>query len=304
MAMIPSVTRPITPTLRPKILATDDEDVTDAKLDGTSLDLELGRTTARKRYTVSNLTGDGFQRLINAANASTIPLLGTVEPLLGVPLSHISVSHVPGNPHRAHVDLNYGFRETSQGPFDNDPDDNTAPPLIDIIVVLEAHETAFDVNGVLLEAPEMTGPDVEPPDEPETFDAQPGRAQLLMPSTTIVARRRERRSPGQEKAPRFNGRVNGTRVFADAPHYWMAKIEGSSDDGGLTYNVTYTFKRNVFTWLLLLVQQGKDGRPRKGVTLPAAKEPGAAGNGSKYWQLYRDDEFRDLQLPSWFFGAG
>lgn len=277
--------------------------------DSHSLEVTPTGIIGRAKWAIGELSGsDDFERLIKAAQHRAIPRLGALEPKLRIPVTSIVAKQVDGQPTVATVEVTWGTPQ-GDGGFINDPDDPEAVPTIEIDTILEPHETAFDADGNLIETStfyeqrkifDEDGNHIG--NEAVNVGTQTARLEILLPATTIVYRRLERESPGLWKAPRFNGRVNGSVVFGDPAHFWLCRIRGDSEDDGRTWKVTYVFKRNVFSWLGLVVYRDKDDKPGNGVTLPSSKTPNATGNGSKYVPVYKADDFRELGLPNFLFG--
>jgi hypothetical protein len=70
----------------------------------------------------------------------------------------------------------------------------------------------------------------------------------LTPEVTLTYRAREPESPAF-KARTFTGAVNSREAFGDPPGTWLCTaIRGESDDGGLTYLVTYAFQHAAEGW--------------------------------------------------------
>ncbi|KKL74799.1 hypothetical protein LCGC14_2061310, partial [marine sediment metagenome] len=128
---------------------------------------------------------------------------------------------------------------------------------------------------------------------------QAGDVETTADMVTIIARRRERVSPGLVKAPTYTNTINSGSVFGDLKHIWKCAISGSTDDGGDTWNVVYEFQRNwPDTWNPVIVWRDPEtGKPGIDVTRPADRYPPSEGNGSKVVQLRRSTNFRNLQLP-------
>lgn len=283
-----------------------------------SMTIEQARDGLRasRTYLVEDLKGDGFHRLMAAIRAPDTPRLNTIDPVLSVLVTSLRATLVPGMTDAAHVTINYGERREAPN-FDNDPDDTEAMPQIEIVSTLESVRTAFDANGKLLVIDNYIK-DPLPPGEPgpptPPQAPQGGEVEFMLPMHTVILHRREAESPGLWKSPRFSGAINATLVFrspygpGDPKHMWIANVNGYSDDGGVTYNVTYAFQRNPETWNVVIVYRDPEtGQPGKDATKPGNMIPdgetGAEpGNGSKVARIYPVDEFRDLQLPTNFFG--
>jgi hypothetical protein len=100
--------------------------------------------------------------------------------------------------------------------------------------------------------------------------------------------RREGFSPAF-KSRNFVGRTNSGTWGGDPPGSWLCtRIEGVSDDGGQTFNVTYEFQYNIDTWLATVVFIDPDtGRPPENLI---------EGEGLKQVQVYPRVDFNLLNL--------
>lgn len=303
---------PQRPHLRPQRFVVGD---TTPDLLDPAINLELGQDGCRasRTHLVANLHGDGFARLMAAIQSPEIPRLGSFDPTLYVPVSSLRASLVPECSDAAYVTINYG--EHRQAPdFDNDPNDQEATPQIEIVSNLQSVKTAFDVSRDLLVIDNYIG-EGEPGTSGELEPPQGGEVEYMLVMHTVIAHRREKESPGLWKSPFYSGTLNETTIFAtdygpgDPMDMWLANIDGHSDDGGDTWNVTYTFQRNPDTWNTVIVWRDPEtGLPGGNVVGPRNMIPtGEAGadqnvNGAKVVRIYPRKEFRHLRLPTNFFG--
>lgn len=255
-------------------------------------------------YLVTEIKGvTALQRLHSATRLPGIPTLGTLHPLLNVPVASVRARFIGENfTTEALVEVNYGLVQGGGG-FENEPDDVNAQPQLEILSTLQPVSTVFDVNGAVLvidnyvriirdEAGEPIG------SEPQAN--QLGEVEVAKDFVTIIARRRERISPGASKAPNFTNTINQEPVFGDLRAMWKCVIGGTTDDGGDTWNVVYEFQRNhPDSWHTVIVWHDPEtGLPGADVTRPLLPtSPGSTGNGSKVVQMYPLRNFRQLQLP-------
>ena len=263
-------------------------------------------TSAQEFYHVVGLKGStAVQRLHAAALAPSIPRQGSLNRLLGVPVESVRARFVgEGLWENALVEVSYGLVQGGGG-FDNDPDDPNAAPQIEIISTKQPVTTQFDSGGKLLSIigyqqfpRDADGEIVAGP--PEVKPPQRGTVEVIQDMTTIVARRRERLSPGVGVTRTHNNAINSDRVFGDPKHIWHVNISGTTDDGGATWNVVYEFQRNSpLTWnAVILWTDPETGFPGADVELPPnPTDPGSNANGSIVVRLYRNLAFRELQLP-------
>lgn len=256
-------------------------------------------------YLVEGLEGTtAMQRLESATLAAGIPRLGILSALLSVPVESVRARFVgEGLWEEALVEVNYGLVQGGGG-FDNNPDDPNAVPQIEFISTKQPVTTQFDFNGNLLsivgyeQFPRANGEVIEGP--PEVKPPQHGTVEVIKDMTTIIARRRERTSPGVGVTRTHNDGINNSDVFGDIPMMWHVNISGTTDDGGATWNVVYEFQRNwPDTWNTIIVWiDPETGFPGADVTPPPnPTAPGSKGNGSLVVQHYELVNFRQLNLP-------
>ncbi len=296
---------PVTREPRGRIFTTGDV-TKDTSLGDASVTLSNSAgTSAQEFYLVEGLEGStALQRLQSATLAPGIPKRGVVNAILRVPVDSVRARFVaPGFWEEALVEVNYGLVQGGGG-FDNDPDDSGAAPQLEIISTLQPVTTEFDVSGNLLtidnyeQSPrDATGEIIAGP--PELKAPQGGSVEIVKDFTTIIARRRERSSPGVGITRTHNNGINNDQVFTDDRMIWHVNIAGTTDDGGDTWNVVYEFQRNwPDTWNKVIVWQDPEtGLPGVDVTRPANMTPGSTGNGSKVTRHYRLVNFRELELP-------
>lgn len=255
-------------------------------------------------HRVSGLQGASqIQRLNAATLAPGIPQPGSVDSILGVPVESVRAQFIGKNfETEAYVTVVYGLVQGGGG-FDNDPDDLNALPQIEILSTLQPVTTQFDVNGAVLVIDNYSKPIFDPADpqgDPIGQEPQPsqsGEVESTVDMYTIIARRRERISPGVVKAPTYTNTINADQIFGDPKHFWKCAIGGSTDDGGASWNVVYEFQRNTDTWNIVIVWRDPEtGLPGAGVTRPSNMNPGSTGNGSKVAQMLPATNFRGLEL--------
>lgn len=204
---------------------------------------------------VSGLTGNPAARLRRATQAPGIPRYGHVHPdILFLPVTNIeAVFADKGTSDIAIITITFGFLPAGGAPtyFTNEPSETTVPQL-EILTTVQPSTTEFEIGpaGDKRQIVLATHLPLEEGQEgpPALGKEQSGSVEFQQPMETVRYMRREARSP-QWKARLYVGTINQTGVFDDAPHYWMCtRLDGVSDDGGATFNVTYEFQRNPDTW--------------------------------------------------------
>lgn len=130
-----------------------------------------------------------------------------------------------------------------------------------------------------------------------------GSVRYHSPSTTITYTRRELGSPGTF-ASIYVGAVNSLGVFGDGPGTWLCTgIPGTSNDGGVTYVVTYNFQRSPKIGRKPGTSESFDtAQPWDPLIIQIDKETGdfvknaVMDEGMKIVPVYRRVPFLDLNL--------
>ncbi|KKM25926.1 hypothetical protein LCGC14_1590010, partial [marine sediment metagenome] len=198
---------------------------------------------------VTGLVGPPESKIPDALNAVGMPRYGDPHPspiAAGLPLSIMRADIFESEPDKAIVTLTYQFPTATGGItlFENEPSETTAPQ-IEVTTTLNQLTTNRNVDGNTI-----TVTYVAPIIDPDTGDiigsrpiTQGGEVTIMVPTTTRNYMRREPRDPG-DKAQIYVGTTNSTPVFGDPAGFWLCTgLGGPSDDGGITYNVTYSFQR-------------------------------------------------------------
>ncbi len=182
---------------------------------------------------------DVTAKLPMAMRAPGIPKVGDGHPFLeNLPCQTVEAEPVDGQPSIARVTATYGIQRGGGIIF---------PPEVGVATVEVAGtvtpmQTNFDRFGNPLALEYEVIIDEETGDT--AFEREIATVEVQAPTATVVFRRREGSSPGQFSA-QFVGFVNSRPVFGDERRTWMCtRIDGRSEDGGLTYNVTYEFQRS------------------------------------------------------------
>ncbi len=234
---------------------------------------ELTRTA-----TVTGLSGDPYDMVIDAAGASGMPDIGDGHPSRPeCILRDISLSSVSANA----VELQLVYR-----------DSDTSVSTIEVGSGLTQVETNKDHSGALItleyEYPADYIPD--PTKAGETIE-QGGLVSKMSPETSIVYTRSETASPGSNSR-NYTGKVNTGGWSGDpgaAARTWLCTgITGRSQDYGTTWEVTYTFQYRSDTWdETALFINPDDGKPPQDVV---------SGVGEKVIQVYTAIDFNGLGL--------
>lgn len=163
-----------------------------------------------------------------------------------------------------------------------------APPQIEIGASVQEAETNFDVNGTIITTPYKGKHLNSLGNLVEFSDIGTGTVKFEVPQLVFRYTRREKNSP-QELARNYVGKVNSGFFLGDPSHTWLcARIEGSSDDGGLTYKTVYEFQRAHVDWRATVCYEDPD----------TGKIPNdvAPGNGKVVVEVYEEADFGALGL--------
>lgn len=271
MARLPRQERPIA-----KGGMTVNVDITD----GPSVEITKDGPRASRIARVSGLLGDGASRLWWATNAPGIPKYGDHHPvILGLPLSRIhAVLASEGTTDIATVTLDYFYPTGGNMHFANvDGVRDAVLPQLEIVSTVQPAQTqraywaapprteeSDQPEPVWLrwrEDPSLRIPAEEGP--PGPWQYQGGQIDFQEP---MMVFRYARREPSEtyigDKARAFIRHINSQAIFGDPnvpgtgdpPRTWLCtRIDGVSDDAGLTYNTTYEFQYRSETWDPVLV---------------------------------------------------
>lgn len=203
--------------------------------------------TATRVFQVSDLTGPAAARLANARAAAGVPRRGDTHP--GIPDIRADVISVdPQDLTKAVVTVTYRAL--------NGLDVIGAAPVISVGTTLTTITSSRDVNGDQVIIPHTV----------EEFDGdgnltnvrqerQVGSFQKQIPTTVVVYERKEERPP-VEAAERYVGRVGDIgpgRAIGPGGYTWLCtRVEGSTNDGGLTWDCKYEFQYAADGWAAVL----------------------------------------------------
>ncbi len=275
----------------------------------------LGSQTARLTFLVEGVAGAGPRVLLDALRAPAIPRVGDVFEGSNIIVTSRIVTNVEDCNTKWEIVVNYG--ETvggGGGPFINPPDDQATPMLeIDSTVVMK--RTNIDVDGNVIQ---IEGYHAEQYDEntgeplgienPVAEPIQGGMVDVPIPMTVLRFMRRE--PPVDQhgrgvafKSMLYTGKTNiepivdiGRFREPSQAHTWLCTRLGAvSDDGGLTFNVTYEFTFNPDRWRATAVYiDPKTGQP--GDNLHITDSNTMSGNGVKTFQVVGAENFHLLDL--------
>ncbi|MFH1732456.1 MAG: hypothetical protein ABIF82_12515 [Planctomycetota bacterium] len=267
------------------------------KLDGSTGTYDaLGWVSMTRTALVTGLTGTGQAELAETLTATNMPAIGSVHPQIAT-LYLDSYAPMALGGGKAKVTLTYKRKD--------DQSDDAA--VLTVGTTLEQKETNTDYLGAVMEIDVADDYLVAHPDAALT---QTGTATVGIPKTTLHFTRRETTCPATKSAAYVGSTNSGgwTGVDSKAPaRIWLCTaITGTSNDGGVTYQVDYDFVHaeriidgdgevTQCTWDAFVFWQD----PATGKPDPSSDDidyAAASGDGWARFQMYPTMDFNDLSL--------
>jgi len=301
-------------------------------VDGGSATVDINNGPSGNRsFIVSGIDGPPEAAMWSALQAAGIPRIGDPHPAMALlPVSNVRADPIDGFTDAAKVIVTYGITDSGPG---NNPDDPEAAPTIEVSTTLQTVKFNVDRNGKVvdlwfllpIDGGKVLTDNGQPLIDPVTgkplieeatewiSDRQVATLERQVPMSVVTFKRRENASPGLI-ASRFVGHVNSSGIFGDSSRTWLcAELSGSSNDGGLTYDVTYQFQRAadmttptdqlmldlfrrqapgkvVLGWDVIARYVKKDGS----VPDPGEMFWGPIGSSIKLVEVYPEADFRDI----------
>lgn len=267
---------------------------------------------------VENLSGNGDAKLLDAINTPGIPKIGDPHP--SIPLINVfNRSAVPAkSSSKATVRISYKLLEA----FEEEADD-TKLPTIDVGSTTQTMRTSRFINDVSNPADPKPPPEPDPanpdqdgrtmivsyqfPQDPNSTvevvaDPQAVFVDIQVPSTVLRLSRKEFLSP-LINSINFVGRVNKNPILGDiVARTWLCiRIDGKSNDGGITYNITYEFQRAISEDFDGVESSGWDATityidDSNGKPPPDIRSTKQLGKAVKIFQVYPEKDFAELNL--------
>ena len=171
------------------------------------------------------------------------------------------------------------------------PPDEAVLPQLTVGSTVQSTKTNFDAFGETMFT-EYNEVDVDD-DGLETrrivATKQKAEVEVQVPQTVIRLSRKENQPPF-EKSKTFVGTINATTFAGDPAHYWLCtRIEGTSSDGGKTYQVEYEFQRNTDTWNAVVTFRDENNDIPTDIL-------NFEGTAIKEYQVYPEIDFGSLRL--------
>jgi hypothetical protein len=264
---------------------------------------------------VTGLGGPVELRLGSATQVTGIPRYGDWSRPLGLFVTNVQADPVPGSPSQAHVTVEYGIQADGGGWFNNEPSE-TEPAQIEIVSTVQSATTNMHLAGPKKGQQILVSHIVKDEEAgTSTLVEQGGEIAFEDEMDMVIFRRRENFSPGvavpnggRGSSRMYRRHTNATVFMGDVAGTWFCtKMDGYSDDGGVTWNNTYEFQRREGTTLIAYTDAEAPVRWELPVpgwdTLavyrdPETKEPIKVTNPGEVEvvQNYEHAEFHDLRL--------
>ena len=259
-------------------------------VDGLEMSIGPDGAEVTERYLVSGLTGSSRARGWNALNDPGVPVQGQSHPIVpNVFVLNKSIEVI--DPEIVKVSVNYGVpRPEDSQPGENQGQNNQG--VIRVGSTVQSLVTQKDKDGNDL----FVSIDIEETDEDgivtTTNAKQLGEVEIQIPRMVLSLDRKENGTPGA-LARTYVGAVNVSPIWGDPERTWLcSRIEGVSNDGGRTYNVTYEFVLNPDGWDAGIVFiDSETDRPHEQVRTSGNI------NGFKQFRINKERNFSPLNLP-------
>ena len=252
---------------------------------GESISVSPDGWAATVVYHVTGLTGNANTRAYAAIISPGIPVIGTPHPAVSsMRVARVEAKPITSDtPNSMMVTVQY-----EQLQPDQQPPNEAQLPQVQVGSSVENTVTQKDVTGAQITVSHTYNETDENGDGVTRTETQGGEVEYQVPSTSVTFSRREGQSPAY-KSRLFVGKTNAGSFGGDPAGSWLCtRIEGSSDDGGQTFNVTYEFQHNRDTWVATVVFIDPDtGRPPNGLV---------TGEGLIQVQVYQRIDFYQLNL--------
>lgn len=240
-------------------------------------------------FKLKDVPGTGEAQEFNALQDAEIPQFG--QPHSTIPDIQVTSRSAAGidNGLMA-VEITYARPSFSQAIVPSGGGESASDALISIGAALSSVESNFDIKkNPLIVTFTGTVQDDEGNETEVVSEEQIATASVQIPQTVLQFSRRERSHPAR-KSQEFVGTVNFTHVgIWGTGTLLCTRIDGVSNDNGLSFDVSYEFQYNPDGWTqdISWIDPQTD-RPPVSARL---------GNGITTFEFYREEEFQFLNLP-------
>lgn len=243
-----------------------------------SLTVTSAGITATKHGRASGIVGTGDAYLKEVLDDAAMPSYGDQHPTITtIYLSDIRIT--PEDCGKASIQLTYTTPDLASAPVND-----TGPGLIEVGATVAEVDTEKDRAGTQITLSHDFSSD-------RGVETQGGVVRTYVPHATLRQTRKESANPGN-KASTYVGKINSASIWSrGAKTLLCTAINGTSDDNGETYTVTYEFQHNPDGWDATVVFiDPETGRPPDGVA------SSGANIGVKTVEVLDDVSFSGLNL--------
>jgi len=201
---------------------------------GATMKQDNNGITATRVFIVSEITGDGIDKLANALLATGIPTVGDLYPSSLV--NNVYCDSVTATPiNNENTQFNVVASYSGSSALNNDATEATGEASLTVGATLQQEQTTKNANGediVLIPKAEMLG----------KYLKQTGLISVMRPQFTMSFTRIDDENP-IENAKKYVGKINSNAFFNnESKKVLCTRIEGNSKDNGKTYVTTYQFQ--------------------------------------------------------------
>lgn len=263
-------------------------------------------------HVLDDVPGGGDAMLWNAVLDARIPRYGQPHPVVpGLRVTNIAATALDID--KAKVTVTYS-RPASDEDTPYEPDTGPAADpegrgTMSLSATVQDVETQRALDGAALlvlytgELTDEDGNPVEVENDPQVATVTVGR-----PMAVVTFTRKETASP-ISNAMVFVGAINSGRLGIFPPQTLLcSRIDATTSDDGLTFDVSYEFQFNRETWTAFIAyidpETGQPPADIDQVPFPAEEFPGdrfpslnALGNGTAVYDIYPQRDFGVLNLP-------
>jgi hypothetical protein len=245
-------------------------------IEGTSLKQEDdGKYTLSRTFIVTGLSGTASQRVMEALSVTGIPAFREAHPTIsGLVVASRDVNVI--DQENAQITCTYKSLTIQLT-----PPSETSTPQITVGSSVQPKDINLDINGDLMVV-EYT------PEGEATAIEQTGTVSVMLPQTIYRYSRLEPSDPSS-KSVTYTGKVNSTSFKGGAAGTWLCtRIEGTSTDGGESFQVEYEFQYNQDGWAAVVCYiDPETGAP-----------PGdlVDNTGIRAFEVYAEIDFSGLSL--------
>lgn len=236
---------------------------------------------------VSGLSGNPSALLYNAMNSGGVPAFSEPHPTIPLLRCVSRSAQLQAGNDIAHITLVYKIPKPQQQP-PGPTGPGGAPGVVRIGSTVQSTTTQKDRFRAPISCTHTFPATYEDAEFAGRKITQGVDVDVSVPQLVVSETRRESVTP-IHKARQFVGTVNAGTIWSGAPRtYLCTRIDGQTNDNGLTYEVAYEFQYNPQTWDATVVF--RDPVTQRPVDAPVD------GEGIKTVTIYEERDFGQLGL--------